>query len=285
MSRKFNNFATSFADSDPSFSWAWKDLVACYLFERPQGGVVRDVVTGQPAFFTAGSGGTKPAWGVDAVGAHVLPSAAGDSYGIILDDHLGLGDKFTPETLSLEAWAELPADSDLDPRLFSKNSSGSGDDHDVMFGIVDSGGGRSYRCRLSTGGSTATFLSSGSISGVGLHHILWVYDGANVALYVDGVSQTLDSTALTGTIDATVGTPIKIGNSAYSGADNPWDAKIYKVAAYARALTAWEARILARDPMRPFVRDLQFALGAPAAVGGGLSIPVAMHNYRNRRVA
>ncbi len=277
MSRKFNNLATSFADSDPAGSWAWRGLLACYLFERPQASVVRDVVTGQPAFFTSGSGGAKPVWSVDATGAHVTPSTAGNSSGIILDSHPSLGDHFTPEAMTMELWTELPPDVNSDPRGISKQSSGAGDDHDWMLGILDSGGNRRYRARLSTSGSTNTIVTEIDVVD-GLRHIVVRYDGTTVSIWIDGVSQGVTSGPQTGTVDATAGMPIKIGNAAYSGADNSWDAKIYKAAIYGRALTDWEIQILARDPFRPFVRGPQLVLEPPAAVAGDGRIMSSLAN-------
>jgi len=270
MPRKYTNLATSFADSDPAFSWAWKNLEACFLFERPQASVVRDVVTGFAAFFTAGSSGTKPAWAVDGTGASVQPVDAGDSSGIILDNHPGLGDSFTPETLTLELWAITPPDDDTDPRGISKQSGGGADDHDWMLGVVNSGGAYQGRCRLSTGGSTTTHLTFAAMNIGVLTHFVARYDGAEVQIWIDGVSVSMetDPPVQTGTVDATAGMPIKIGNAAYSSATNEWDDKIYKAAIYSRALTDWEIVTLARDPVRPFQRGPGLVLEGPAAAVG-----------------
>ena len=111
--------------------------------------------------------------------------------------------------------------------------------------------------------------------------MVWVYDNAaqTIVCYLNGALTTLGTG---GTEDDVVtggtGVPMRIGNSAYSGAANEWDKPIYKVALYEAAFNQGQVIELSHDPYGPYRRVASTVGLVPAAVS--LTIPIASYHYQ-----
>ncbi len=261
---------------DPKWSWVYDSLVAVWLFNEPGGDTLRDVYGRANGTLVAGTG-SKPTWNRDGALWGLTPIDAGATSGIDIGGD-ALGDNFTPEQLSVETWSKWPADDDTDPRLFSKQSSGASADHFIMTGAVNSDQVYTHpRMRLRTGSTTTTFVLNDHLNKTPLEgdlvHMLWTYDGVNVRCYLNAVDTALGSSTKTGTVAGGSGVPIRIGNSAYAGATNEWDAPIYKVAIYRTALNMSQIYQVLRYPygaFRPGPSPIGFG-----GVAGGMSNPIA----------
>jgi len=131
-------------------------------------------------------------------------------------------------------------------------------------------------------GNGGDFANSGSgdtpLNQTDWFHGVGTYDGAVVRVYVNGVEDS--SNASIGQMDSVTSSTVRFSGTEDS---NPHTGMIDEVRIYNRALTANEVVSLYRDPYLEFRRRPVW-WNAPV-VAGGLSIPVAMHNYRRRRVS
>lgn len=272
---------------DSEWGWVYESLVCAWLFNEPGGDTVRDVLGRANGTRVAGTG-SKPSWVRDGHLWGLRPSLAGASSGIDLPGGSAavLGDSFTPSQLTVETWCKWGVDNGLDPRLFSKQTTGSGADHWIMVGSTDSGANVGVaRFRLKTGGTTKTHIAANTTEPIAgdLVHMVWTYDGSGsgtaVLLYLNGKVTALSASgAQSGTVDGGTGVPIRIGNSAYSGASNEWDGPIYKVALYDTALTAGQIQSLTHDPYGAF-RVIQRRVGlVPAAAPSGRIMSSLAHH-------
>ncbi|MEM7142826.1 MAG: LamG-like jellyroll fold domain-containing protein [Actinomycetota bacterium] len=177
------------------------------------------------------------------------PDAGGEARGLLLDgadgghanlDGLDLvGDEFT-----ISMWIEANSFATFDGRLISKADGVAADDHLWMLSTF----GEDLRVRLRTddGAGTTTLISSGRpLSAGSWHFVAATYDGATLALHVDGVQ--VAAIAKTGMIasDPTVAT--WIGDN--PTADKPFDGRIDTLRIHTRALGTTELQALASMPI------------------------------------
>jgi hypothetical protein len=120
---------------------------------------------------------------------------------------------------------------------------------------VTSGGANGFELRGSSTTGKPEFLINGShtvtsgtsIVGSTWHHVAGVYDGANVRLYVDGVSVGTPN-AFTGNIVFTSVTDLRIGNRSET-TSFPFTGSIDDIRIYSRGLSAEDVAALAIAPV------------------------------------
>jgi len=130
-----------------------------------------------------------------------------------VDDYIDLGTVDVAGTgLTLAAWfnADSYPGTARDPRLISKATGTSGNDHVFMLSTIRSGAATRLRARVRIAGVTRTLIaSSGDLAtGVWQHGAL-THDGVTLRLYLNGVE--VGSTALAGTVDVAPTVPVTVG--------------------------------------------------------------------------
>ncbi len=207
-------------------------LVAWWPFDEGSGTVAIDASgNGHTGFLTAG-----PHWLTD-------PALSFDG----VDDHVEAGTfDVSGSALTLAAWiyAENLANcSANDCRVLSKSTGTDEGDHYFMLSTISGGGGSRLRFRLKTGGVTTTLIaSSGDLPENQWLHVAAVYDGSNMALFLDGVS--VGSTGKTGDLSQNPSVPVWIGGNPTEATGKPWRGRIDDVRIYDRALSAAELAAL-----------------------------------------
>lgn len=160
------------------------------------------------------------------------------------DDYLDLGPIDVTGSLSLAAWfnADSFPGSYRDPRIISKASGVSSNDHVFMLGTIRAGSKTRLRARVRVNGSTTTLIaSSGDLSAGVWQHAAATYDGVRLRLYLDAVE--VGSTALTGPVDVDPGLSVAVGSQS-NGVGRWFDGLIDDVRILDRAMAQNELTAL-----------------------------------------
>ena len=114
--------------------------------------------------------------------------------------------------LTLATWFNansFPGPSN-DPRLISKATGISANEHLFMLGTIRVGSVLRLRARVRVGGLTTTLIaSSGDLVAGAWRHAAVTYDGATLRLYLDAVE--VGSTPLTGAVDVDASVAVAVG--------------------------------------------------------------------------
>jgi hypothetical protein len=175
-----------------------------------------------------------------------------------VDDRIDLGflDVNGPG-FTLAAWfnaVTFPGTSN-DPRLISKASSASENDHVFMLGMFRwlretewSPPEVRLRGRVRIGGVTTTVIAPmGNLDTGTWYHAALTYDGATLRLYLDGV-QVGGATGLSGPVDTAPTMAVAIGGQPPGAGDRFFDGLIDDVRIVQRALTAEELLAIVGTP-------------------------------------
>ena len=162
-----------------------------------------------------------------------------------VDDYIDLGTvDAVGSGLTAAVWFNadsLPGGSA--PRLVSKASGVSANDHIFMLSTIDSGGPTRLRARVRVGGTTTTLVAaSGDLSPGEWRHAGLTYDGVWLRLYLDGLP--VGSAALAGPVDTDPTMGVAAGSQP-GGSSSHFDGRLDDVRLYARALSPVEMRQLA----------------------------------------
>jgi len=95
---------------------------------------------------------------------------------------------------------------------------------------------------ISVSGVSKSAVSLGHYNDGLWHHVVGLFNGSNVLLYVDGGKETITGDATTGPIVNTSAVDLVLGN--YAAAVNPFIGLIDDARIYNRALTATEIKKL-----------------------------------------
>lgn len=173
----------------------------------------------------------------------------------------------TGDKVTVEAWINTPeaAPAEYD-RIVVKEVAGNAAPY-TRYSLTREGSSTGkIGFTISTGGvGTDTFLvSTGAVSPNVWHHLVGVYDGATMYLYIDGVLN--NSTAKSGNIGSSA-TPLVIGADTESSIEYT-NAYIDGVRVYNRALTATEVKNSYNNTARKFLVNMpQNKLLADGLVG------------------
>ncbi len=203
-----------------------------------------------------------------------------------VDDRIDLGSlDVNGPGFTLAAWfnaVTFPGTS-MDPRLISKASSASENDHVFMLGMFRwpresewSPPEARLRGRVRIGGVTTTAIASmGNLETDTWYHAALTYDGATLRLYLDGM-QVGGATGLSGPVDAAPTMAVAIGGQPPGAGDRFFDGLIDDVRIVQRALTADELLAIVGTPeAAPMKKDI------PATSGHDESQPVLHQNRPN----
>jgi hypothetical protein len=113
------------------------------------------------------------------------------------------------------------------------------------------------------------------------NYLVVTRDGTSCKVYVNGV--LFDTLTWSGDTNGTAGGNLQFGR--YSTGGNEFLGHMDVISMYDRTLTAGEVFELYYNPVIFIKAGLSPAMYGVTAVTAGLSIPVAMHYFRNRRVA
>ncbi len=209
-------------------------LVAYWPFDLGAGTVAIDRSgNGHDGFLTNG-----PQWTAE-------PALAFDG----ADDYVDAGAfGVAGEALTLAAWIypeDLANCGSRDCRVISKATGTAEGDHVFMVSTIASGGATRLRFRLETDGATSTLIAaSGDLEEDRWLHVAAVYDGATMALFLDGAQ--VGSAAQSGALTGDPAVPVWIGGNPPDPAGRPWRGRIDEVRVYDRALSP--AELLALPP-------------------------------------
>jgi len=130
-----------------------------------------------------------------------------------VDDYIDLGTvDVTGTGLTVAAWfnADSYPGTARDPRLVSKATGTSGNDHVFMLSTIRLGAATRLRARVRIAGVTTTLIASSGDLATGVwQHGAMTHDGATLRLYLDGVE--VGSTALAGVVDVAPTVPVTVG--------------------------------------------------------------------------
>ena len=162
------------------------------------------------------------------------------------DDYIDLGQlDVDGSSLTLAAWFNpdsFPGQA-RDPRLISKASGTSGDDHVFMLGTIKSGSATYLRGRIRIGGVTTTLIAtSGNLSTGVWQHAALTYDGVTLRLYLNGIE--VGSTPLAGAVDIDPTLSVAIGAQPPGAGARFFDGLIDDVRILQRALSAAEVNLI-----------------------------------------
>jgi hypothetical protein len=147
----------------------------------------------------------------------------------------------TGTAVTIAAWFKASTLPDTDPRIVSKATGASEQDHYFMVSTTNASGAR-LRFRLKTGGSTKTLIASSQTVPAGQWvHMAATYDGATMRLYQNGVQ--VGSMPASGNIDGNSSAPVCIG--ANPNAYGVFNGLIDDVRLYSRAMSAADIAVLA----------------------------------------
>jgi len=147
---------------------------------------------------------------------------------------IGTWDVGTIQAFTMGAWIKFTSTKVFDARILSKASSTAGAQHDWMFGTISN---TSFRVRFKAGGTTDTFLPTATTISNGVwYSVIVQYDGTNVQMWVNNVSQFDTAHSVGGDMDAT-SKQIYIGNNA-GGSKGPDTSDIHSVFVCSTLLTA-----------------------------------------------
>ncbi|RKX32780.1 MAG: hypothetical protein DRP71_11545, partial [Verrucomicrobia bacterium] len=173
-----------------------------------------------------------------------------------LDDYINLGLLDVNGTgLTLATWfkADSFPGSSNDPRIISKASSVSGNDHVFMLSTIKSSGIK-LRGRVRVGGTTTTLIaSSGNLTTGRWYHVALTHDGSTLRLYLDGVE--VGSGPLVGSVDTDPSIPVTVGSQPPGAGPRFFDGLIDDVQILQRALDTGEIAALATGNQLPVAGD------------------------------
>ena len=154
-------------------------------------------------------------------------------------------------TLSARFRANSFPGSSRDPRIISKATSTSANDHIFMLGTVNSGGDTRLRGRIRINGDTTTLVASGGNLTLGdWYHAALVYDGTIMRLLLNG--SEVGSAPLTGSVDVDPTVAVTVGAQ---GSDKYFDGLIDDVRILQRAITNDEVNDILTGNTLPQVSD------------------------------
>jgi hypothetical protein len=143
--------------------------------------------------------------------------------------------------LTLATWFNadsFPGPSN-DPRLISKATGVSSNDHLFMLSTIRTGSVIRLRARVRVGGTTTTLIASSGDLGSGVwRHAAVTYDGAALRLYLDAVE--VGSTPLTGAVDIDSSVLVAVGAQPAGAGPKFFDGLLDDVRILQRALDASE---------------------------------------------
>jgi hypothetical protein len=136
---------------------------------------------------------------------------AGDAlnYGGTDDRLVGPATDLTSSSLTLSGWVNGTSFG-TDPRIAAKASADGSAIYELLVDDSSSTTGVGA-ARIKLGGTTYV-VSGGAVTTGTWHHLVSVWDGATLSLYVDG--ELVDSTAATGTLNTDLTVPLTVGNLA-----------------------------------------------------------------------
>jgi len=187
--------------------------------------------------------------GVIAGAVYATDSADGSQFSLDfdgVDDGVSLGTlDVSGSGVTLAAWvnAETFPGTARDPRIISKASGTSEDDHVYMLGTIRRGNDTTLRGRLRVNGVTHTLIADEGSSLVTntWYHAALVHDGSQMKLYLNG--EEVGGQSLVGDIDQDNTVEVAIGKN--PDGSRYWDGLIDKVLIMERPLSAIEfARIV-----------------------------------------
>lgn len=149
--------------------------------------------------------------------SYISNTPDGSAHAVRLDgvsDYIDIGTLDVAGTgLSLAAFFNADAfpGSSRDPRIVSKASGTSANEHTYMLSTIKVGTDTRLRARLNTDGTTKTLIaSSGNLSTGVWHHGAATYDGNTLRLYLDGLQ--VGSMPVTGTISVDPAIRVAVGS-------------------------------------------------------------------------
>ncbi len=143
--------------------------------------------------------------------------------------------------LTLATWfnADSFSGPTNDPRLISKATGTSANEHLFMLGTIRAGAALRLRARVRVGGLATTLIaSSGDLMAGEWRHAAVTYDGATLRLYLDAV--VVGSTPLTGAVDMDASVAVAVGAQPAGTGLRFFDGSLDDVRILQRALSADE---------------------------------------------
>jgi MSHA biogenesis protein MshQ len=159
-----------------------------------------------------------------------------------VDDFIDLGPvdvNGTGLTLALWFHADTFPGRSKDPRLISKATGTSADDHVFMLGTIAVGTEVRLRARVRHEGATTTLVAnSGSLLAGQWYHAAVTYDGANFRLYLDGVE--VGSALFFGAVDIEPTVPVAVGGQPPGAGSRYFDGLLDDVRIQSHAMSPTE---------------------------------------------
>ena len=177
-----------------------------------------------------------------------------------IDDYVDLGAMdVSGSELSISAWVyadNIANCSSKDCRIISKATGTGTQDHYFMVSTIQSNGVNRLRFRLKTDGTTSTLISSsGVITENEWFHVVAVYDGSTMKLFLNGLE--IGSKSKTGTLSTNNNVSTWLGGNPPSATGRPWDGQIDNLRIYDQALSTVEINDLYNDLSVPVISNIQ----------------------------